>query len=67
MKTDLKPCPFCAGKVKYNYNMDLEPDGITCMRCRYILRFIRDKAKPHEQFGEIMAKMAEVWNRRDGR
>lgn len=67
---DLKPCPFCGGKVQFNVNADCEPDGIACMHCHTLTRFMRTELKPGEGFGIAMYKMAEVWNRRttdDGR
>lgn len=61
----LKPCPFCGGKVGFNINMDFEPDGVRCARCKYILRYpnIRVK-KSTEPFSVVMDKMANEWNRR---
>lgn len=64
--TDLKPCPFCGGEVRYNYNLDLEPDGITCMKCSYILRFTRISHRGKDTFGATMQRLAEAWNRRQG-
>lgn len=62
--SELKPCPFCGGDVGYNYNIDLEPDGITCKNCYYILRFLHIKHKPKNVYGVVMEEMATAWNRR---
>lgn len=62
--TELKPCPFCGGKVDFNYNGSFEPDGIRCLKCRVILRFMRVRMQKNETFGECQSRMAEVWNRR---
>ncbi len=64
---ELKPCPFCGGKADFNYNAELDPDGIRCMKCRVVLRFMRIRHMPKATFGETMVKMAEVWNRRAGK
>lgn len=63
--TELKPCPFCGGKVEFNFNIELEPDGVRCARCKYILRYpsIRVK-KSTEPFSVVMDKMADKWNTR---
>lgn len=61
----LKPCPFCGGKVDFNYNMNLEPDGIRCMKCRYVLKYMRIRVeKSTEPYRIVMNKMATEWNRR---
>lgn len=62
---ELKPCPFCGGEAEYNYNMELIPDGIRCMKCKYILRYLgMPKATGATPFEKIMEPMAERWNRR---
>ena len=61
--TELKPCPFCGGKVTYAYNAELEPYGVQCIRCHAIVTFYRVKMK--KTFGEAMEKLAEAWNRRE--
>lgn len=62
---ELKPCPFCGGKVWFNVNIDLEPDGIRCARCKYILRYPSIRVeKSTEPFSVVMDKMANEWNRR---
>ncbi len=60
----LDPCPFCGGDVRFNYNLDLEPDGIACMKCSYILRFTRISHKGKDAFGVTMQRLTEAWNRR---
>ena len=67
MNEELKPCPFCGGKVNYTHNMELIPDGIACMHCWTVTRFIRIRPKKRETFGETMKKMSEIWNRRERR
>lgn len=66
MKRDeLKPCPLCGGKVDFNYNIELEPDGIFCRQCRTLTRFMGKPAlKRHEPFGVAMDWIKERWNRR---
>ena len=60
----LKPCPFCGRKVDYNYNIDLELDGVHCMACHMIIRFSRVKARPSDKYEVVMEQIAERWNRR---
>ena len=62
--TELKPCPHCGGNVWFNHNADLEPDGIVCMQCKTIVRFMRVSVKKHESFETAMNKMADIWNTR---
>lgn len=62
--TELKPCPFCGGKVDFNYNIELEPDGIICNNCKTVLRFMRVRHKKNDPYGVVMDRMAEIWNRR---
>lgn len=64
--TELKPCPFCGGKVKFNHNIELVPDGIYCPACRMLVRYYGIRAKKNEVFGVIMDEIAEAWNRRQG-
>ncbi len=63
--TELKPCPFCGKKVRFNYNMGFEMDGIWCSTCHMMVKYPRIHMKPKETFGEYEARMAEVWNRRE--
>lgn len=62
----LDPCPLCGGMVWFNYNLNLEPVGIICRNCNYILRFYRITPIPGEKFEVIMQRLAEAWNRRVG-
>lgn len=64
MSDELKPCPFCGGDVKYNFNIELEPDGIYCLHCHVMLKFPKVISRNCENMGVAMEKMAEVWNRR---
>ena len=61
---DLKTCPFCCGRVSFAYNAELIPYGIKCANCHFVLSFTRIKLGRNETFGELQARMAEVWNRR---
>ena len=60
----LKPCPFCGGKVNFNHNAELIPDGVVCQRCKMIVRYMRIKTRAKEQFSVPMEQIAEAWNRR---
>ena len=62
--TRLEPCPFCGEPVRYNYNADLEPDGIACFNCHIVVRFPRIHVRPFDKFEVAMGEMAEIWNRR---
>lgn len=62
--TRLKPCPFCGGPVRYNYNLDLDPDGIACHNCHIVVRFPRVHVREHDKYGAALVAMAEAWNRR---
>ena len=60
----LKPCPFCGSVVHFNYNGELEPDGIRCEKCKMLVRYYRIKVNPGEKFSVCMEKLTEAWNRR---
>ena len=62
--TELSNCPFCGSPVRFNFNMELIPDGIMCHKCKYVLRFWDIHGKSTTRFGELMEPMAERWNRR---
>lgn len=64
---ELKPCPFCGGAVTYVYDLDGIPNGIACMRCRIVTRFMRERLKPKENIGDLQGRMAMIWNRREGK
>lgn len=61
---ELKPCPFCGGKVSIMFNGELLPSGIACHRCKMLTTFYRIKMGKHETIGEVENRMAGVWNRR---
>lgn len=60
----LKPCPFCGSVVHFNYNGELEPDGIRCEKCKMLVRYYRIKVNPGEKFSVCMEKLTEAWNLR---
>ena len=61
----IKPCPFCGeSKVYIVYNIEMEPDGITCPTCHIVVRFPRIRVKGGEKFEVAIGKMTDVWNRR---
>lgn len=63
--TELKPCPFCGNAVRYSHNIELEPDGVCCGKCRMIVRFTSVKPiQKGEKFGDVYNRIAERWNRR---
>lgn len=61
---ELKRCPFCGGAVRYNYNLDGEPTSIWCEHCHCLTTFSRIRAKRGDNFGKVMEKMAEAYNKR---
>lgn len=62
---NLKSCPFCGNKtVHFVYNIEMEPDGITCFTCHIIVRYPRIHVRGGERFEVVMNRMAEAWNRR---
>lgn len=65
---ELKPCPFCGCKNVYHvYNIEMEPDGITCPNCHIVVRYSRIHVQNGERYEVAMGKMAEAWNRRAGK
>lgn len=61
----LLPCPFCGGRVRFNHNVWLEPDGIWCESCHCLIRFPRIEHSKKDRFEATMSAMADAWNRRD--
>jgi hypothetical protein len=59
---DLKPCPFCGGKVDYWYDAEFNPVGVNCATCKIAIRMLT--LKQERVFGDTMAKIAEGGNRR---
>ncbi|WP_205838925.1 Lar family restriction alleviation protein [Bilifractor porci] len=65
MTEGLKPCPFCGESKEYIvYNIEMEPDGITCPVCHIVVRFPHIKVKGGEKFEVAIGKMTDAWNRR---
>ena len=65
---ELKPCPFCGENKAYIvHNIEMEPDGITCPVCNFVVRYSRIRVKAGERFEIAINKMTEAWNRRAGR
>ena len=63
--SDLKPCPFCGGKVSINFGADLEPVGIWCPGCHMLAKFTRIRpVGKNEKFGRYIDELTEMWNRR---
>lgn len=61
---ELKPCPFCGGKVTYNHDISAEIVGIYCQKCKAHVKFIGIRPKMTDTFGKTMEQYAEKWNRR---
>jgi len=62
---ELKPCPFCGGKVDFMYDAEFLPSGIHCIKCHMLAGFYRVKPpKPHEPYERVLNEFAEAWNRR---
>ena len=64
MDEKLKTCPFCGGLVYFNYNGDLEPDGIHCPNCHMVIRWSKIRVKAGEKFSVCMEKLTRAWNQR---
>jgi len=63
---ELKPCPFCGGRVILGRGIDCEITGILCRSCHVMVKW-DIQMRSHETFGENETKWAEKWNRRDKR
>lgn len=61
---ELKPCPFCGGEVNFNVNAMIEPNGVRCMKCRYINIFLGTELQDNERIEACMQRIADKWNRR---
>lgn len=62
---DLKPCPHCGGRVRFNHNAELLPDGIFCPNCHMLVRFTTIQADRKDKFEVVMDRIAGAWNRRE--
>ena len=61
--SELKPCPFCGGKVQYNIDLWLEPIGVFCPACHAVIRFTRIRMG-NRTAGAAMDEIKDAWNRR---
>lgn len=60
---DLKDCPFYGKKPSYNFNADLEPDGVACAYCRILVKFMNVRVE-NGNGDRAMDEMAWIWNER---
>ena len=66
MTPELMPCPFCGGKVSYQYDGNFEINGIRCPKCKSMTRFYgMPVPKRSDTYGKTMAAWAKEWNRRN--
>ena len=63
--TTLKVCPFCGGYVEYWHDITGEPVGVTCPKCRIVVRML--SIGHHRTFGAAMENIAMRWNKREGK
>lgn len=64
---ELKPCPFCGGKVQICYGIDYTVSGVRCDNCGLIAQWPRIKTRGNNKtFGELAKPYIKVWNRRGG-
>ena len=65
---ELKPCPFCGGKSRFIYDIELEITGIRCPKCHAGVRFTdAPKPKKTDTYGETMEWWLKRWNQRTER
>ena len=60
---DLKPCPFCGGRVRWNFNIEFGINSIMCPGCKAMVQW-RIPEREKDSMGEIMGRWMEKWNRR---
>jgi len=67
VSNDLKPCPFCGGKVTFARDPEdmSEISGIYCLACKAYVKWTIP-VKETDTFGQTMEAWAGKWNRRDG-
>lgn len=62
---ELKPCPFCGGKVQLVHDMEtLETTGVYCLGCKGMARWPGIIMRDDESYGEHKEKIVKAWNRR---
>ncbi len=63
---ELKPCPFCGGRVIFGHGIDGGVTGIQCCACKSTTKFYAERFewKKNEAVGEQMDRWIEAWNRR---
>ena len=64
MDNELKPCPFCGGRVRLIRDLDNVANGIYCHSCESITRFNITMGR-RETFGNFEQKWADKWNTRE--
>lgn len=63
---ELKPCPFCGHKPQFNINISGWPVAVFCWRCHAKTEWTNMEDKKTDTAGDVMQRLAERWNRRDG-
>lgn len=62
-KNELKPCPFCGGKVDMKINETTLNCSVICERCNVTMKH---NFKGNKKLKEVLhGLMAEEWNRRE--
>ena len=61
--SELKPCPFCGGTPRINYNREGNPVGVHC-KCGAYVRFLFMPRIIGETSGDVQDRIAARWNAR---